>query len=281
MTTATILINNASKKLEPVTDTPFMEAEALLCFIKKITRSELYINPDVDLSDAEEESFNALVNKRATGIPLAYLTGTKEFYGREFAVNNAVLIPRPETELLIDETKKLTHNISSPSIIDVGTGSGCIAITLALELGNVEVIACDIDPSALEVAKMNAEKFDVDKRVICRESDLLIDIEENADIIVANLPYVLEKDKEKVEEKHTVSLKYEPQQALYAGPDGMDLYRRFIVQLEVNTPKFIILEIDPRQSVEIKSLIQEKLKPQSVEIKKDLAGHDRLVIASF
>ena len=281
MNTAAKLINSASKKIEPVSNTPYLEAELLLCFIKKISRNELYLNPDVDLSDIEEAEFGKLVEERSKGVPHAYITGIKEFYGREFIVSQKVLIPRPETELIIDETKRLLREVSAPVAVDLGTGSGCIAVTLAEEIAGIKVIACDIDSDALKIAKTNAIKFGVESSVSFVKSDLLKEVNVKADVIVANLPYVLETDKDKMEEKYMISLKYEPQHALFAGDDGLNIYKRLIEELKKNTPKFLLLEIDPRQSNELSKMISDNLSPKHIEIKKDLAGHDRVIISKF
>jgi len=281
MNTATKLINRASLEIEPVSSISYLEAEILLCFVKKISREELYLNPDIILSDTQEENFNTVVTNRAKGMPLAYITGKKEFYGRDFVVNDSVLIPRPETEMIIDETRAAVKKIPVSLIIDIGTGSGCIGITLALELTNIDVIACDIDLKALETARTNAKDYGVDNRITYVKSDLLKEIDKKADIVVVNLPYVLETDKENLDEKHAVSLKYEPHNALYAGIDGLDLYKRLVVELKGKLPKLLILEIDPRQAIALSKTINESLCPKSLQIKKDLAGHDRLIIASF
>lgn len=281
MNTAAKLINKASKDIEPVSNVPYLEAELLFCFIKKITTSELYINPDVNLSEKEQQDFGTIINKRAKGIPHAYLTGIKEFYGREFEVSEDVLIPRPETELIIDETIRVLENLKNPEIVDIGTGSGCIAITLALEIMNLDIIASDIDASALNIAKKNSKKFGISDHISFIESDLLAGIKQHAEVIVANLPYVTESDKQKLAQKHTISLKYEPQHALYAGDDGLMLYNRLIEEIKYDPPKYLLLEIDPGQSKKLSKTIAKILSPKEIKIKKDLAGHDRLIIVSF
>ena len=278
MTAVETLLDEAATILEPVTDAARNEAEALFCFLMHIDKVKLYTK-DLTISDKERERLLSLVYKRATGMPLAYIFSSKGFYGRDFKVTPETLIPRPETEMLIDIVKEAASDIGPPSIIDVGTGSGCIAITLALEIPNAQLTATDIDEKALAVAKKNAGQLGA--TVSFQQNDLLKSVEDNFDIVVANLPYVLETDKDKLKQKSSIGLQFEPHHALYAGKDGLDMYRRLLTQIETIRPAYVILEIDPRQTEALQKLIITSLSVQKIEIIKDLADFDRVLKISL
>ena len=163
-----------------------LDAQTLLAFTIKQDRTYLIIHFNDQLSEEIIPLYQSLINRRATGEPLQYITGRQEFFGLEFEVTPAVLIPRPETELIIEETLRLAQNIAQPLIIDAGTGSGCIAIALARELENAKIIATDISAEALEVASRNAAKHGVENRINFINCDLLSGIPKNtkADFIL-------------------------------------------------------------------------------------------------
>jgi len=223
-----------------------LDAELLLANILKCDRSWLMAHGDDKIGDSQKSEFETFVNRRKNHEPIAYIIGEKEFYGRKFKVDKRVLIPRPATETLIDEIKYLSKNnfeIDSPRItqadneiviashikdyslstthypliVDVGTGSGCIAVTLALEIPDVKIIATDISDGALEVAKQNAELHDTSDRVTFSKCNLLPDISEPF-LIVSNPPYI--PDDEKLMED---VIKFEPHGALFGGEDGMEI----------------------------------------------------------
>ena len=198
-----------------------------------LDRSWLVTHGDYILSETEAKKANDSLKRRVSGEPLAYILGHKDFYGREFIVDNSVLIPRPETEELID----LVLNLKPKKVLDVGTGSGCIAITLALELPQAEVTASDIHNSA--VAIKNAEQLGA--KVNFTVSDLLDNIDGDFDVITANLPYV-DKSWDWLDD----SLKFEPDEALYADDGGLDLIKKLILQAKGRT-KYLVLEADTSQ----------------------------------
>ncbi len=219
----------------------------LLNILREKDRTYLISHDTRDLTEVEEEKANYYLNERAKNKPLAYIINSKEFYGREFYVDENVLIPRPETEDIIDIVKKIAENIDYPIIYDVGTGSGCIATTLKLEIPKAKVVAIDNSDKALEVAKKNSNELHSD--IILQKSDLLNDApDRNIDIVAANLPYVdkawdwLDFD----------SLEYEPLTALYASNDGLALIYELINQVSARPDiKHLILESDPSQHQKI------------------------------
>ena len=230
------------------TKVPSIDAELILLnILREKDRTYLISHDTRDLTEVEEEKANYYLNERAKNKPLAYIINSKEFYGREFYVDENVLIPRPETEDIIDIVKKIAENIDYPIIYDVGTGSGCIATTLKLEIPKAKVVAIDNSDKALEVAKKNSNEFHSD--IILQKSDLLNDApDRNIDIVAANLPYVdkawdwLDFD----------SLEYEPLTALYASNDGLALIYELINQVSARPDiKHLILESDPSQHQKI------------------------------
>jgi release factor glutamine methyltransferase len=169
-----------------------------------------------------EERFASLIGRRAAREPVAYITGVREFWGRDFEVSPDVLIPRPETEVIVEEALDAARARSLRTIVDVGTGSGCLAVTLALELRDPVVIATDISSQALRVARRNAERHRVSQRITFVVTNLLAGVEVPLDLIVANPPY-MPQDVEPTLQPEVA--RYEPRQALYAGRDGLDAYR--------------------------------------------------------
>lgn len=272
---------------------PHIEAEILLSEILKKPREFIIAHPEKKLAAGQTAKFQFQISLRLKGEPIAYLTGHKEFYGLNFKVNKNVLIPRPETELMVDEALKIAAHppwlaknetgISQPkTFIDVGAGSGCIAITLA-KLIRQQFIAIDISEKALVAARKNAKLNGVNKQIKFLKGGLLSPIIHNSLsiihdslIILANLPYLTKK-----QIKNSPSIKREPEIALYAGKNGLALYEKLFRQAKkIKTAKNIIIlcEFDPRQTAEIKQLIKRELPKAALQIKKDLNGLNRLVI---
>lgn len=268
------LLTDIATKLATVADNPMREAEELLCFSCNLKPNEL-ITHTLSLTETQQRRLHTLINERVTGKPLAYITGSKGFYGREFKVTQHTLIPRPETELIIDQVKIVAKELSHPTVLDIGTGSGCIAITVALEIPEAVVTATDIDDDAIAVAKENAQIHGVGISFI--QSDLLENIHGHFDIVLANLPYVPETDKDIPPSKSTIGLQFEPQHALYAGNDGLIFYRKLLPQLTKLSPTYVFLEIDPRQTVLLQEEIQKALSPKTIRIHRDMAGLNRVI----
>jgi release factor glutamine methyltransferase len=230
--TMTISEALASAKSKIHSDTPDLDSEVLLCFVLKKQRSHLITRPYLELSQSSIRRYFDLVHKRREHIPIAYLTNNKEFYGLDFYVNQHTLIPRPETEILVEQVLQISKELysahSSPiTILDVGTGSGCIAISIAKNLNVPTYIhASDISKLALKVARRNAKTHAVEINFI--RSDLLKDIKIKPDIIVANLPYITREIYEGLSSDIT---DYEPKKALLA-PTRNYYYDKLQKQLE-------------------------------------------------
>lgn len=282
------LIFAIKKLIENKIKSAHFEAEILLSFILNKPREFVLTHPEIQLAKTQLNKFNKLIGRRIKGEPVAYLTGTKEFYGFEFLVNRNVLVPRPETELMVDEAFKIIKTEPTKfTLIDVGTGSGCVIISLAKILGNKhKYLASDISKPALIVAKKNAKINKVPFIKFAR-GNLLKPILNSSParsdkiIILANLPYGW-SDWKNNSSADTIGLKFEPEIALFTGKKGLELYEKLLIQLKLAKAKnkniTAFLEIDPRQKVEIKKLIKKYLPEANFEIKKDLKGHNRLVV---
>lgn len=210
-------------------------------------RAHFLAHPEIEISRPTEVELNTKITQRARHTPLAYIRGRAPFYGREFIVNECVLVPRPETEAMITMLKKLALP-PKPRIADIGTGSGCIGITAALELPAAMVDTYDLSEEALAVAEQNAKNHNV--KINFHKSDLLQGYNEGADVILANLPYV------PASYPINQAAQFEPALALFAGQDGLDLYRRFWEQIDnlYQRPKFIITESLPEQQSKLAAL---------------------------
>lgn len=275
MTIQKTLINAVKKLRQKSLPNAHLDAEVLLSTILNKPRGYLISHQEKEITASQLKKFHALISRRQKGTPIPYLTHHQEFYGLDFLVNRKVLIPRPETELLVEvviQYARRLANLQSPiSIADIGTGSGCIAVTLAKYLPNVKIYAIDISEKALAVAKINAKKHKVLKRIKFIKGDVLNPVKkEKFDIIVANLPY-LTKDE-------LINVPHEPKQALYGGKLGLEIIERLLMQV----PKYlkpeskIFLEISPTQTKALEYIVEQQLPGRKVEFKKDLAGRDRV-----
>src|SRR5919108_2157354 len=208
---------------------PRLNAETLLMFALTCNRAYLYAHPEQELTSEEERNYFELIAERASGKPSQYITGHQEFWGLDFIVTPAVLIPRPETEHVIETVLELAREKPRCRLVDVGTGSGCIALALAKELPRAEVHACDISAEALEVAGINAARLELDARVRFHQSDLLSSFEARPqfDFVVCNPPYVGTAEPEKVQRQVR---EFEPKIAVFSGQTGLEIYPRLIVQ---------------------------------------------------
>lgn len=257
--------------------TAWLDAEILLANILKKSKEYIYSNPLKTVSKKYEKKFLQQINKRFSLAPIAYLTGNKEFYGRKFIVNKNVLIPRPETELLIDVVTKICNEIGTKNltIADIGTGSGCISVTLKKSMPNSRVIATDISTKALNVAKKNSNMHRVKIDFYC--GNLLEPIyKKNINILAANLPYLGLKDKN----PYKKILSHEPSQALYAKENGLFLYKKLFQQIKKipHPPQAIIIEISPKQKKNIISLSKKFIPEYIATTAKDLSKRTRIVI---
>lgn len=244
-----------------------LDADVLLAHALGVTKEALYAHPDAPASAGGAELFRVLVERRAGGEPVAYLRGWKEFYGLRFAVDPRVLIPRPETELVVDAVRGSGARL----VADIGTGSGAIAVALAVRDPEVRVIATDVSADALAVARANVEAHGVGKRVELRQGDLFAPLRERVDAVAANLPYLTDASvAEWTGERR--SLAFEPPLAVLAGPDGLALLRRAIGDLpRVLRPGGVAyFECDPPQ---VRALAAE----YGGRVLVDLSGNERVL----
>jgi release factor glutamine methyltransferase len=236
-------------------DSPRLDAEILLAHTLGCKRIDLYVRSDEIATDAQRAAFRDLIKKRVYGCPVAYLVGQREFFQLNLDVTPDVLIPRPETELVVLEALRVLKGKAAPRVLDVGTGSGCIALAIAHQAKNVQATAVDISASALAVAKRNADKHGLSSRVRFLESDLFAKLGgEKFDLIVSNPPYIaagefagLAKDVRD----------FEPRLALDGGPDGLDIYRRLIAAApaQLEPEGSLLLEIGAGQEAPVRELI--------------------------
>jgi release factor glutamine methyltransferase len=276
---------------------------------KKLDKSWLYINDNYELNKNEEKLFNSFINQRLKNKPVAYIINRKEFYGYDFYVDENVLIPRPETEFIVEEVLKIINNINGdghlkecPSpmsdkidLIDIGTGSGCIIISVLNELAerkkeNViqNAYANDISKKAIEIAKINAKEYNLDKKIkfVANDFEKFIKKEfsstANQFIITANLPYI---NNDKYKKLLPNVRKYEPKTALAGrGKNGLDLIEKLIslipnIKSKFNSHNYILLEADPSQIKKIKILLKRKLNILNIKTIKDLRGKNRIILA--
>jgi release factor glutamine methyltransferase len=261
-----------------------LDAQILLCFVMNIERSVLYAYPERMVSPEQEQRYQALIERRRQHEPIASITGHKEFYGLDFSVDSRVLIPRPETELLVEAAlTSVNRRLNAgqiPIVADIGTGSGAIAVTIAVTEPRLpSIYACDISPDALAVAHTNARHQHVEERIHFLQGDLVAPLPEAIDLLLANLPYVGTNEKTAMTEE---VLAHEPHLALFSGPDGLGLLRRFCADVRrsgtLNVGGEMILEIGYQQGAVVAQLIRELWPQASVVVRKDYAGFDRLVL---
>lgn len=261
-------------------ETPRLDAEILLAHSRKCARIELYTRFNEALTDAQRTTMRELVKRRAQSEPVAYLVGHREFFSLDFRVTSDVLIPRPETETLVVELLTLIGETEAPRVADIGTGSGCIAISTAVNNAKVSVSAVDISPAALQIARENAEKHTVSERVDFFDGDLFAPLAggEPFDAIVSNPPYVAEEEMSTLAPDIRL---HEPHLALTAGPDGLSVVRRLIVDAphHLKPSGTLMIEISPEQADTVKQLFDADGRYTDVAVVKDLAGNARVVRA--
>jgi release factor glutamine methyltransferase len=277
-------LNAARQRLEDAgCDGAHLDAQVLLAHVLKVERSWLFAHYEYELSTEEADAFTALVTRRMRREPVAYLVGHREFYGLDFLVDHRVLIPRPETELLVDAVIDHIAMREEQRIVvaDVGTGSGAIALAVAANCPNVKVYAIDLSSDALAVARSNVQRLDARGQVVLLEGDLLTPLPEPVDMIVANLPYI----RTAVYPQLMADVRdYEPQLALEAGPEGLDAIMRLLRQapLYLNEHGLLFLEIGHDQAEAVVQAVRTILpQARSVRLRQDYHGHDRLVMIAL
>jgi release factor glutamine methyltransferase len=256
--------------------TAALDADVLLAHVLGTTKETLYAHPDTEMPHGAERRYQDFIERRARGEPVAYLRGFKEFYGLRFTVDPRVLIPRPETETLVDAAREIIAG-RAVSVADVGTGSGAIAVAIAAHEPNVRVVATDISLDALAVARENTLRNGVGERVELREGDLLAPVRDPVDVVVANLPYLRDDALEHLVGERT-SLAFEPRLAVTAGKDGLELIWRAAAEL----PRVLVpggsalFEIDPPFAEQVAQLLRYSLGG-TTRVINDLAGEPRVV----
>lgn len=253
-----------------------LEIELLLAHVLKKPKEFLFMHPKVRLSSHQAKKLLSFIKRRQKGEPIAYILGYKDFYGLRFKVNKSVLVPRPETEGLVDRVMEITKSYKLKTInlkiLDVGTGSGCIAISVAKSLGNrVRVFASDVSGKVLAIARKNARAQRV--RVKFIQSDLLEKVKIIPDVLVANLPYGWSEWKNS-SSAETAGLRFEPREALFAKEGGLLEIRRLLAAVAKmkQQPKIVLLEFDPRQKKALCYLAKKNLPNHKQVFHKDFSG---------
>jgi release factor glutamine methyltransferase len=266
-------------------DDAFVEAELLLGHVLRMSKAQLYTEPERGLTSTETERLWRLVQRRLSHEPAAHILGHCEFYGIDFCIDYDTFIPRPETELLVEETLEFAHRIShlgkQVTIADVGTGCGAIAVSLALALPQAKIYATDVSTSALQIAEINCQRHRVNGRVELLQGNLLEPLPQPVDMIVANLPYIRNCEFEGLSPEIR---KFEPMMALVGGENGLDKIQEMLEQIpgKVGThggrcSANFLLEIGQGQGEMVTSLISTYLPQASVELVSDLSGIERVV----
>ncbi|MDP2270796.1 MAG: peptide chain release factor N(5)-glutamine methyltransferase [Archangium sp.] len=258
-------------------DDPRLTSEILLGHVLSLPRVKLYMDLDRPLSKEELATYRALIQRRLAFEPTQYLVGFKEFYGRRFAVDQRVLIPRSETELLVEAVLQDVKKDAPSRVLDVCTGSGCIAVTIAAERPQASVWATDLMPGAIAVAKSNAETHQVDGRVTFFQGDLLAAVPAGTrfDVIVSNPPYVKTGELATLQKE----VRQEPREALDGGPEGVTLIARLVTDaLPLLKPGGLLaMEIGEDEGTAVRELLT-RAGYHDVKIEKDLARHERLAL---
>ncbi|HXY36456.1 MAG TPA: peptide chain release factor N(5)-glutamine methyltransferase [Planctomycetaceae bacterium] len=261
-------------------DTPRLDAEILLAHARACRRIELYTRFDEPLTDVQRAVMRDLAKRRAKSEPVAYLVGHREFFSLDFRVTPDVLIPRPDTETLVVELIDAAKSLESPRILDLGTGSGCIAIAAAVNLPAAQITATDISEAPLAIARENAETHAVADRVRFLQGDLFAPLPEREqfEVIASNPPYIAESERETLQNDVR---RYEPHAALFAGPKGTEVLFRIIdgAPARLTSGGTLLLEISPEQDDAVRTRVESTGAYEDIRVIKDAAGLFRVVRA--
>lgn len=263
-------------------ETAVLDSEVLLAHVIGVEKEYLFSHGGDEVEDALVQLFYRYLDRVKNGEPVSYITNSKEFFGLDFFVDKRVLVPRPETEMLVEKVLQFLKSNAEEGrrfrVLDVGTGSGNIAIALAKNFDCQEVVALDVSEGAIGVAKINIEQYSLEDKVQVYQSDLLdvIDAGESFDVIVANLPYIGKVRNNEVDENVK---KHEPENALFAGDDGMELYKKLFQQIVDKNIEFGLLvgEFGSMQRKDLEVLLNKYFEHNWV-IEKDLGGRDRMFV---
>lgn len=286
MTTIYEALSRATERLtHSGSPSPRLDAQVLLAHALGAERVALLTYPERALTPRQEQDFEALVGRRERDEPVAYITGHKEFFGLDFVVDRRVLIPRPETEMLVEAALRIARERLDagvvPVVADIGTGSGAIPVALAVNEPRLPYLyAADISSGALAVARLNCERHHVTERVRLLRGDLLAPLPEPVDILTANLPYVGTDEMNAL--APSVSA-YEPRLALFSGPGGVDLLRRFFTETRLSgklqTHAVVLLEIGYNQGELLSEYLRALWPGAAIRVEQDSSGWNRLLIA--
>ncbi len=261
-------------------ESPKLKSRLLMQYVLNQTRQYIIVNDLNQISKEDEERYFVGISKLRAGVPLEHITHQREFMKLNFYINENVLIPRQDTEILVEEVINIAKRIKNPKILDLCTGSGAIAVSLAKYLPESEITATDISNKALEIAKKNAKINEVENRITFISSDLFTNIpEEKYDIIVSNPPYIKRNVIETLDEQ----VRKEPYMALDGGLDGLDFYRKIIKNSYeyLKYHGFLCLEIGFDQKIDVIELIENEEKFENTYSKKDLFDNDRIIITQL
>lgn len=262
------IIKEQSKYLRDITHIPQKEVEILILHL--VQKNTIWLHLNYDKECLVEKELEKLVKKRATNYPIEYITKRASFYGEVFNVIDGVLIPRPETEILVEKAEAILKNIQNAKVIEIGTGSGIISVMLALLIKDIRIIAVDINEKALELALSNAKKHKVEDKITFIKSDLFENIEENNfDMVISNPPYIAD------DFKLPKNVKYEPSNALFGGKVGDELLKNIIDSTLEKKIKYLLCEMGYDQKKSLTNYINQNYKVEKLEFYKDLEDLDR------
>ncbi|AHM55678.1 protein methyltransferase HemK [Peptoclostridium acidaminophilum DSM 3953] len=274
------LLENAVAIIGEMSETALLDAQLMLS--KALGKDRLYVitHIEAEIAEAAESEFMEMVGERSKGRPLQYIVGSQEFMGLDFYVSEGVLIPRPDTEILVEEVISVSGAIERPVIADIGCGSGAISVSLAKYIKEVFVYSLDISQAALEICRINAENNGVGEKIRFLESDIFSALEGSAirfDIIVSNPPYIRKLD---IDGLHVQVKDYEPMKALDGGTDGLDFYRRITLQSVtfLKPGGYLAYEVGHDQARDVKGIMEASGAFGELRIIGDLAGIERVVI---
>ncbi|BFU76949.1 peptide chain release factor N(5)-glutamine methyltransferase [Arcobacter sp. 15-2] len=263
------IVREYSRYLKEVTHIPQKEVEILILHLVQQNTIWLHLNYDKECSC--EKELEKLVKKRATNYPLEYITKRASFYGEVFNVRDGVLIPRPETEILVENAETILKEIKAPKVLEIGVGSGIISVMLAILIPDIEIIAVDINDKALELAKSNAKKHNVEDKITFIKSDLFTNVPDiQFDMVVSNPPYIAD------DYKLPSNVKYEPSNALFGGNIGDELLKDIILQTKQKEIKYLLCEMGYDQKTPLTNFVKENISSyKSLEFYKDYDKFDR------
>ena len=258
-----------------------LEAEVMVMNVMRMPRQDLFARQEDEATTQHEQDIQGILDRRRTREPLAYILGYREFYGINLLVNSDVMVPRPETETMVEHALFMAlMGMESPQLViaDVGTGTGAIAINLAIHIPAARIYAVDLTDPVLNVANYNIRSHNVADRVTLRQGDLLEPVPEKVDLIVANLPYI------PTERILTLQpeVQWEPKAALDGGEDGLDLVRRMMSQAtaKLNDQGIILLELDPEQVPAASKIALRNFPEATISVEQDLARRDRILVVT-